>query len=115
MLGEVDLVHDQQVRAADAGAALAGHVAAAGDVQDEQLRVHERGGEGGGEVVAAGLDQHDVQRVEVALEVLDGQQVHRHVIADRGVAGADGTGHAETQRAVGGGVVQGDLRDLLDG
>ncbi len=57
------------------GPALAGDVTAAGDVEDEDLRVDEGGGEGRGEVVATGLDEHDVERGEVVLEVLDGEQV----------------------------------------
>ena len=75
------------------GPALAGDVAAAGDVEHEDLRVDQRGRERRGEVVAAGLDQHQVERREVGLEVLDGEQVRGDVVADRGVragAGLDG-------------------------
>ncbi len=77
----------------DAGPALAGHVAAAGDVDHEDLGVDQRGREGRGEIVAAGLDQHQVERRVVVLEVLDGQQVGGDVVADRRVragAGLDG-------------------------
>ena len=59
---ELGLVDDQEVGAPDAGAALAGDIAAAGNVKDEDLRVDEGGGEGRREVVAAGLDEHDVER-----------------------------------------------------
>ena len=62
--GQVGLVDDEQVGGGDAGAALAGDVVAARDVDDEDLRVDQALGEGRGEVVAAGLDEHQVERAE---------------------------------------------------
>ena len=87
---QVGLVDDQHVGAGDARPALAGDVTAAGHVEHEELGVDQGRGEGGGQVVAAGLDQHHVDRGEVALEVLDGQQVLGDVVADRGVRAGTG-------------------------
>src|SRR6185312_5680244 len=74
----------------DARTTLADHIAAAGHVEDEDLGVYQGGGEGRGEVVAAGLDENEVHRVEVGLEVLDGQQVRGDVVADRGMRARTG-------------------------
>ncbi|CPU62701.1 Uncharacterised protein [Mycobacteroides abscessus] len=93
--GEVGLVDDEQVRPGDPRPALARDVAAPGDVEHEDLRVDERGREGGGEVVAAGLDEHDVERREVLLEVLDGEEVGGDVVADRGVRARAGLDRAD--------------------
>ena len=85
---EVGLVDDQEVGAGDAGAALARDVVAAGDVDDEDLHVGERRAEDRREVVAAALDEDEVQRPLVALELLDRLEVHGDVVADRGVRAA---------------------------
>ena len=82
----------------DAGAALAGDVAAAGDVEDEDLHVDEGGRERRRQVVATGLDEHQVQRVEVGLEVLDGEQVGGDVVADRRVRARPGLDGADPLR-----------------
>ena len=90
---EVGLVDDEEVGAPDTRAALASDIAAARDIQDEDLRVDQSGRERRCQVVAAGLDEHDVERREVPLEVFGGEQVGGDVIADRGVrarAGLDG-------------------------
>ena len=55
-LGQVFLVHDEQVAARDPGAALARDVVAAGHVDHEDLHVGERRAEDRGQVVAAALD-----------------------------------------------------------
>ena len=52
------LLIDQQVGRGDAGAALARHLVATGDVDHEDLHVDQRPAERGGEVVAAALEQH---------------------------------------------------------
>ena len=81
------------------GPALAGHVAATGDVDHEDLRVDEGGGEGRGEVVAARLHEHEVQRRDVGLDqVLDGQQVGGDVVADRGVRAGAGLDRHDPRR-----------------
>ena len=72
------------------GPALARDVVTARDVDDEDLHVGERGAEDRGEVVAAALDEHEVERALVALELLDGLEVDRDVVADRGVRAAAG-------------------------
>ena len=91
--GEICLVDDEQVGAGDARPTLADDVPSPGDVEHEDLRVDERGRERRGEVVPAGLDEHKIQGREILLEVLDREEVHRHVVADRRVragAGLDG-------------------------
>ena len=80
------------------GPTLARDVAAAGHVEHEDLRVDQRRREGRGQVVAAGLDENDVQRGEVALEVLDGQQVGGDVVADGGVRAGAGLDRADPLR-----------------
>ena len=95
---QVGLVHHQQVRPVDTWSALAGDVPAAGDVEHEDLRVHQRRGERRGEVVAAGLDENDVERGEVVLEVLDGQQIGGDVVADGRVWAGAGLDRADPLR-----------------
>jgi hypothetical protein len=95
---EIGLVDDEQIGSRDPRTALTDDIAAAGDIEDEDLDVHERGGEGGGEVVAAGLDEDQVDGVEVGLEVLDGQEVRRDVVADRGVRAGAGLDAADPFR-----------------
>ena len=95
---QVGLVDDQEVGPLDAGAALAGDVTAAGDVEHEDLGVDERGREGRGEVVAARLDEHQVERREALLELLDGQQVGGDVVADGGVRAGAGLDCADPVR-----------------
>ena len=87
---EVGLVDHEQVRARDPRPALARDVVAAGDVDDEDLHVGERRAEDRREVVAAALDEHELERPLVALELLDGLEVDRDVVADRGVRAAAG-------------------------
>ncbi len=59
--GEVGLVDDEQVRAGDAGAALARDLLAGRDVDHVDREVRELGAEGRREVVAAALDEDQVE------------------------------------------------------
>lgn len=61
MRGEIDLVDDQQIRARDAGAALARDLLSLRDVDDVYGDVGKLGGEGCREIVAAGLDEDEVE------------------------------------------------------
>src|SRR5690606_28467152 len=88
--GEVDLVDHQQVRAGDARAALAGDLVAGRDVDDVDGDVRKFRAEGGGQVVAAAFDQDQVEVGEGAVELVHRRQVHRRILADRGVRAAAG-------------------------
>ena len=82
---EVGLVDDEQVGRGDPRPALARNVVTARDVDHEDLRVDEPLGEGRGEVVPAGLDQDQIQRPDLVLQVLDRFEVGGDVVPDRGV------------------------------
>ena len=90
MRRKVNLVDDEQVGAGDAGAALARNLVAARHVNDVDGDVHELGAEGRREVVAAALDEDEFQARQGVLEVRDGLQVHRGVLAYGRVRAAAG-------------------------
>lgn len=83
-LGEIGLVDDEEVALGDAGAALAGDLVAAADVDDVDDEVGELAAVVGGEVVAAGLDEEQVGR-ELDVQVLEGREVRGDVLAHGGV------------------------------
>lgn len=83
-LGEIGLVDDEEIALGDAGAALAGHLVAAADVDDVDDEVGQLAAVVGGEVVTARLDEQQVRR-ELAVQVLEGGQVRRDVLAHRRV------------------------------
>ena len=88
---EIGLVDDQQIGPGDAGAALARDLVAAGDVDHVERQVGQLGAEGGGQVVAAALDDDEVERRgSVRDSAVDGVEVDRRVLADRGVRAAAG-------------------------
>ena len=102
MRREVDLVDHQQVRAGDAGAALGGDLVAGGDVDHVDREVGEFGRERRGEIVAAGFDQHQVEIGKFRAHVGNRCEIHRGVLADRGVraaAGLDADDAVRRQRA----------------
>src|SRR6202035_1408895 len=90
MRGEVDLVDDQEVRAGNAGTTLGGDLVAGGDVDHVDGEIGEFRGKGGGEVVAAGFDQHQIETRKFRAHVGDRGEIHRGVLADRGVGAAAG-------------------------
>ena len=92
---QVGLVDHQQVGAGDAGPALARHLVAAGHVDHEDLPVDQARAERGGQVVAAALHQHQVERAEPRLQLLDRVQVGGDVVADGGVRAAAGLHRAD--------------------
>jgi len=105
LLGDVDLVDDQQIGLGDAGAAFAGDFVAGGDVDHVEGEVGQFRAEGGGKVVAAGFHQHQFQVRVAALQVVDGRQVHGGVFTDCRVRAAAGF-HAEDAVGIQGFVAQ---------
>lgn len=83
-LRKINLVHDQQVGACYTGPALAGYLVTTGDVNDVDDEVGEFARVVRGEVIAAGLDEEEVG-LELAVEVLQGEEVGADVFADGGV------------------------------
>lgn len=83
-LRKINLVHDQQVGACNTGPALAGYLVTTGDVNDVDDEVGEFARVVRGEVIAAGLDEEEVG-LELAVEVLQGEEVGADVFADGGV------------------------------
>lgn len=88
-LGEIGLVDDQQVALCDARASFPRDLVAAADVDDVDDVIGEFTGVVSGEVVAPGLDEEEVG-VELGVEVLEGGEVGRDVLADGGVGAAAG-------------------------
>lgn len=86
-LRKIDLVHDQQVGACNTGPALAGHLVTTSNINDVDDEVGEFARVVCGEVVAAGLDEEEVC-LELAVEVLQGEEVGADVLADGGVRAA---------------------------
>ncbi len=72
------------------GPALARDLVAGRDVDDVDRDVGELRREGGREIVAAGFDQDHVERREAAVEIGDGGEIDRSVLADRGMRAAAG-------------------------
>lgn len=101
-VGEVGLVDDEEVALGDAGAALAGDLVAAADVDDVDDEVGELAAVVGGEVVAAGLDEEQVGG-ELGVQVLEGGEVGGDVLAHGGVrapARLDGADPRRRERLV---------------
>ena len=90
MRREVDLVDDEQVRARDAGAALARNLVAGRDVDHVEREVGKLRAERRGQVVAAALDDDEVEIAEAPREPVDRLEVDRGVLADRRVRAAAG-------------------------
>src|SRR5262249_56302124 len=82
---QIDFVDDREVGAGDAGAALARNLLALGDVDDVDRRVDQLGAERGRQVVTAALDQQELERRELLLELAHRLQIGRRVFADRRV------------------------------
>src|SRR5690606_37756669 len=72
---QIRFVDDEQIRAGDTRAALAGDLVAGGDVDDVERQVAEIGAEGRREVVAAALHEHQVQIGKAPGQLGDGVQV----------------------------------------
>ena len=87
---EVGLVDDEDVGAGDRGPALAGDLLSGGDVDHVDRHVGEFRREGGREVVAPRFHQHEVEPREPRVELRDGVEVDRGVLADRRVRAAPG-------------------------
>src|SRR5581483_119365 len=82
---KVDLVDDQQVRLENAQSTLARDVVSTGGIDDEQPVVDQVQRKGGGEVVATAFDQHQIERPELALQLIGCLDVQRWVLANRRV------------------------------
>lgn len=95
-LSEVGLVDNEQVALGYPGAALAGDLVAAADVDDVDDVVGELAAVVGGEVVAAGLDEEEVGG-EGAVQVLEGGEVGGDVLAHGGVGAASGLDGADAR------------------
>jgi colanic acid/amylovoran biosynthesis protein len=87
---QVDLVYDEQVRARDAGPALARDLVAGRDVDDVDRDVGELRAERRRQVVAARFDEDQVELPEAPAHVVDRREVDRGVLADRGVRATAG-------------------------
>lgn len=88
-LGQVDLVHDEQVRLGDARPALAGDLVSARDVDYVNDEVCELARVVCCEVVAARLDEEKIG-VEAVVQVGERGEVDGNVFADGGVGAAAG-------------------------
>ncbi len=86
--GKVDLVDDQEIRAGDAGTALARDLLAGRDIDHVDREIRELGAEGRGQVVAAGLDQQQLEAGKAPPHLADGGEVDRGVLADRRMGAA---------------------------
>lgn len=86
-LGQINLVHHQQIRARDTRPALPGNLVTARNVDHVDDEIGQLARVVGGEVVAAGLNEEEV-RFELALQGLQGEQVGADVFADGGVGAA---------------------------
>src|SRR5215469_12017058 len=93
--GEVDFVDDEEIRAGDVGAALAGDLVTGGDIDDIDRQICQLGREGRGEVVAARLDQDQIELREQPVHLGDGGEINRGVLADRGMRTAAGLDTAD--------------------
>src|SRR5581483_3554764 len=80
VIGQIDLVDEQQVGIRLRRATLARDLLATSDVDDVDGVVHQLGTERSREVVAARLDQEDLQGAEGGLQILDRVQVDRDVV-----------------------------------
>jgi hypothetical protein len=88
-LGEIGLVHDEEVRLRDPGTPLARHLVPAGHVDDVDRVVGELAAEVRSEVVAARLAKEDLGPVRLG-ELLEREQVRGDVLADRCVGAPAG-------------------------
>lgn len=86
-LRKISLVHNQQVRPRDAGAALARHLVSASNVDHVDDEIRQLARVVRGQVVAAGLDEEEVG-LELLVQRLQGEQVGADVLADGGVRAA---------------------------
>ena len=87
---EVGLVDHQQVRPGDARPALARDLVAGRHVDDVDGEVRQLRREGRREVVATRFDEDQVEVGELRVHLVDGGEVDRGVLADRGVRTAAG-------------------------
>ena len=79
---EVDLVDDQQIRARDAGTALARNLFAARDINHINSQVGELRTEGCRKVVATGLDEAQLRMREAAAHLFDRGEIHGGIFAN---------------------------------
>src|SRR6266576_4392066 len=98
MRREVDLVDNEKVRPGDAGAALRGDLVAGGDVDHVDREIGEFGRECSCEIVAAGFDQHQIEIGKFRAHVGDRGEIHRGVLADRGMRTAAGLNSGDAIR-----------------
>lgn len=99
-LRQVDLVHDQQVRARDARPALAGYFVAAGNVDHVDDEVGQLTRVVGSQIVATGLDQKEVG-LELLLKGLEGEKVGADVLTDGSMGAATSFDGADARRGEG--------------
>jgi hypothetical protein len=83
-LGQIDLVHNEQVGLCDARSTLSGNLVSTRDVDDVDYKVGQLARVVCREIVAAGLDEEEVG-VELVVEVRERHEVDRDVFADGGV------------------------------
>jgi hypothetical protein len=87
---EVDLVHDQKVRARHPRPLLARDVLPRRRVDHVKRQVGQFRREGRGEVVAARFDEHHVEIGNARPELRHGGEVDRGILPDRGMRAAAG-------------------------
>ncbi len=90
MRREVDLVDDEKVRPGDTGSPLGRDLVARRDVDHVNREIGQFGRESSGEIVAAGFDQHQIETWKFRPHIGDRGEVHRGVLADRGMRAAAG-------------------------
>lgn len=99
-LSQIDLVHNQQIRARDTGSTLAGHLITTSDINHVDNEVSQLATVVSGKVVAAGFDEEEVG-LELSVQGLQGQEVGADVFADGGVRAAAGFDGADAGRGEG--------------
>src|ERR1700719_83145 len=85
VIGQIDLVDDQQVGSGDARTALPRNLVTGGDVDDVDRRLHQFRAEARGEIVAAALEKDEVEIGEPTGQLVQRVKVHRGILADRRV------------------------------
>src|SRR5437588_11615052 len=98
MRRKIDLVDDEQIGPGDAGAAFRRNLVACRNIDDVNRYVRKLRGKSSGEIIAARLDQDQVELGKLRAHVRDRGEVHRSVLADRGVRAAAGLDTGDTMR-----------------
>ena len=91
---QINLVDDEKIGPCNARAAFPRNLIALSDIDNKDRGVHKLRTERSGEVVTAALDKEKLDVREPLHHLVDGLEVHRSILADRGVRAAAGL-HAD--------------------